>query len=109
MLRRVRELALVGFDEALQLAFQPSECLLLEDLRARPGDPELPLDRVQRPLLSIEAEAELEHLPFELRQPAERRPDSLPSQRGSGFLGRIRSLGVGEEVAKLGVALTPAV
>ena len=68
-LRRVREVALVDFDDAFQLAFEPSECLLLQDPRARRRDPELPLDRIQRPLLSVEPEAELEHLPFKVGQP----------------------------------------
>jgi hypothetical protein len=68
-LRRVREVALVDFDDAFQLAFEPGECLLLQDPRARPGDPELQFDRIQRPLLSVEAEAKLEYLPFEVGQP----------------------------------------
>ncbi len=58
-------------------------------------------DRLERPWLALEPEPQLQDPPLALRQRIERTPDTLLAQRLLGFVERIRSLAVGEEIAEL--------
>ena len=66
---------------------------------------ELVPDRLERPGLALEAEAQLENAPLALRQRVERTPDTLLAQRLLGLVERIRGLAVGEEVAELALVV----
>src|SRR5207253_6699079 len=58
-------------------------------------------DRLERPGLAFEAEAQLEDAALALRQRVERTPDTLPAKRLLGFLERIRGVAVREEISQL--------
>src|SRR3954454_8822168 len=69
------------------------------------GQVELVTDRLERPRLALEAEAQLEDPPLALRKPIERLPHALPPERLLGLFERVRSLAVGEEVAELALVV----
>ena len=58
-------------------------------------------DRLERPRLALEAEAQLEDAPLPLRKRVERPADALAPERLLGLLERVGGLAVGEEVAEL--------
>src|SRR5205807_6538672 len=62
---------------------------------------ELVADRLERPRLALEPEAELEDAPFPLGERVEGPPDALAPQRLLRLVERIGSLAVGEQVAEL--------
>src|SRR5207247_5390332 len=62
-------------------------------------------DRLERPRLALEAEAELEDAALPLGQRVERAADALAAERLLGLVERIRGLAVGEEVAELALVV----
>src|SRR4029079_13763381 len=58
-------------------------------------------DRLERPRVSLEAEAELENAPLTLGEGIERFADSLLAEGLLGLVERVRSFAVGEEIAEL--------
>ena len=94
-----------GVDDALELDAQ-----LRPGRRARAGAPargyaELAADRLQRLLVAVEAEAELEDPPLALGELLERIAHGPPAECLAGLVGRIDRGRVGEQVAELAVAL----
>ena len=69
------------------------------------GQVELVPDRLERPRLALEAEAQLEDPPLALRKRVERTAHALAAQRLLGFLERIGGLAVGEEIAELALVV----
>ena len=66
---------------------------------------ELVADRLERPRLALEAEAQLEDPPLSLGKCLERAPHTLPAQRLLGLVERIGRLAVGEQVAELALVV----
>ena len=62
-------------------------------------------DRLERPRLPLEPEAELEDAPLPLGEGVERAPDALTPEGLLGLVERISSLEVGEEVAELALVV----
>src|SRR5213078_5403908 len=62
-------------------------------------------DRLERPRLAVEAEAQLEDPPLALGQGVERPPHALAAKRLLGLVERIGSLAVREEVAELALVV----
>ena len=76
--RGTRELVLRRFHDVLQLDSQVGKGVLLEPADSLPGDAELALDRLERLLLPVEAEAQLEDPALELGKRL-RAPCELPA------------------------------
>src|ERR671911_668016 len=66
---------------------------------------ELVADRLERPGLAFEPEAELEDPPLALGQRIQCAPDALLAQRLLGLVERIRGFAVGEQVAELALVV----
>jgi hypothetical protein len=62
-------------------------------------------NRLERPRLALEPEAELEDAPLALWKRVERTSDALPAERLLGLVERIRGLAVGEQVAELALVV----
>ena len=62
---------------------------------------ELVADRLERPRLALEPEAELEDAALPLGQRVERLADALPAQRLLGLVERVGRLAVGEQISEL--------
>src|SRR4030095_16194738 len=62
-------------------------------------------DRLERPGLALETEAELEDPALAFRERVERTPDALLAQRLLGLVERIRGLAVGEQIATLSLVV----
>src|SRR4029450_5757451 len=75
--------------------------LALELANALAREVELVPDRLERPRLTLEPEAQLEDAPLPLGEGVECAADALPAQRLFGLVERIRCLAVGEEIAEL--------
>src|SRR6266516_1567185 len=101
-------LAELGSD-GLELAQrgQPRQRLALELPDALAGQVELVADRLERPRLALEAEAQLEDAPFPLGQGVEGPADTLAEERLLGLVERVGSLAVGEEIAELALVIRP--
>src|SRR5581483_4965480 len=67
---------------------------------------ELVADRLERPGLALEAEAQLQDPPLPLRERVERAADALLAQRLLRLVERIRGLAVGEEIAQLALVVS---
>src|ERR671938_2151179 len=91
-------------DQVAQRA-EPGERLALELADALARQVELVPDRLERPRLALEPEAELEDSPLALGQGVERPAHALAPQRLLGLVERIRGLAVGEEVAELALVV----
>src|SRR6187455_1265934 len=81
------------------------ERLALELTDALAGEIELVSDRLERPRLALEPEAELQDAPLALGKRVERPPDALPAERLLGLVERVRGLAVREEVAALALVV----
>src|SRR4029079_3149850 len=77
------------------------ERLTLELTNALAREVELVANRLERPRLALEPEAELENAPLALRKSVERPADALPAKRLLGLVERIGCLAVCEEVTEL--------
>src|SRR3954447_26601547 len=84
---------------------EPGERLTLELADALARQVELVADRLERPRLALEPEAELEDAPLALRERVERLPDPLLAQRLLGLVERVGGLAVGEQVAELALVV----
>src|SRR5215813_3106003 len=84
---------------------EPGQRLPLELADALARQIELVPDRLERPGLAFEAEAELENPPLALGQRIERPPYTLAAERLLGLLERICGLAVGEQVAELALVV----
>src|SRR5436309_8858591 len=84
---------------------QAGECLAFELPDALAGQVELVADRLERPGLAFEAEAQLEDAAFPLREGVESAPDALAPQRLLRLVERIGGLAVGEQVAELALVV----
>ena len=62
-------------------------------------------DRLERPRLALEPEAQLEDPPLALGQRVERLADALAAERLLGLVERVGGLAVGEEVAELALVV----
>src|SRR5256885_4076683 len=91
-------------DEVAQRA-EPGERLTLELADPLPRQVELVPDRLERPRLTLEAEAQLENPPLALRKSLERTPHALPAQRLLRLVEGIDRLAVGEQVAELALVV----
>src|SRR3954470_4350415 len=93
--------------DGLQLAQrgEPGEGLALELADALARQVELVPDRLERPGLAFEAEAQLEDPPLTLRKRVERPPHTLAPERFLGLLERVGSLAVGEQIAELALVV----
>src|SRR3954452_11173090 len=80
---------------------EPRQRLAFELPDALARQVELVADRLERPGLSLEAEAQLEDPTLPLREGVERLADVLAAERLLRLVERIRSLAVGEQVAEL--------
>src|SRR5438876_1094620 len=80
---------------------QPRQRLALELANPLASQIQLVPDRLERPGLALEAEAQLEDAPLALRQSIECLAHTLPAQRLLGLVERIRSLAIGEQVTEL--------
>src|SRR5689334_22038939 len=90
-----------GEPSELAESSQPRERLTLELPDALTRQVELVPDRLERPRLAFEPEAQLEDAPLALRQGVERLADVLAAERLLGLVERIRRLAVGKQVAEL--------
>src|SRR5206468_11163767 len=66
---------------------------------------ELVADRLERPRLALEAEAQLEDAPLALGERVERAPDALTPERLLRLVERVGGLTVGEQVAELALVV----
>src|SRR5439155_15491942 len=91
----------------LQLAQGCKACqrLALELADALAREVELVPDRLERPGLAIEAEAQLEDPPLALGQGVESAPHALAAERLLGLVKRVGGLAVGEEIAELALVV----
>ena len=64
-------------------------------------------DRLERPRLALEAEAQLEDPPLPLGQGVEGTPYALAAERLLGLFERVSRLAVGEEIAQLALVVGP--
>ena len=92
-------------DDAVQLVRNLRERMPFELSHALARDAQLACDRVQRLLLSLEAEAKLEEAPLALRECLERASNRSPAKRFAGFLRRVECIGIGEKVSELAVSV----
>src|SRR6188508_3024082 len=97
--RPCRRLSSYGLEVAQR--GEPGERLALELANPFARQVELVADRLQRPRLALEAEAELEDPPLALGQRIQRLADALAAQRLLGLVERVGGLAVGEQVAEL--------
>ena len=81
------------------------ERLALELANALAREPELGADRLERPRIALEPEAQLEDAPLALGERVERLADALLAQRLLGLVERVRGLAVGEEIAELALVV----
>ena len=95
----------VGADDVLQLVLKTRQCPGLDLAHALARQSELLADRLERPLLAREAEAELEHAAVRLLESLDCAPYLEPLQRLVGLVGRVDGAAVGEQVAELAVAV----
>ena len=84
---------------------EPRERLALELAHALARQVELVADRLERPRLAVEPEAELEDPPLALGERVERLADALPAERLLGLVERVGGLAVGEQVAELALVV----
>src|SRR5712691_4032551 len=84
---------------------EPGESLALELPDALARQVELVSDRLERPGLALEAEAELQDAALALGQGVESPPDALAPERLLGLVERIRGLAVGEQVSELALVI----
>src|SRR5207249_1772188 len=91
-------------DEVSQRA-EAGERLTLELADPLSRQVELVADRLERPGLALEAEAQLEDPPLALRKRLERTPHALAAERLLGLVERIGGLAVGEQVAELALVV----
>src|SRR3954453_6737917 len=84
---------------------QPRQRLALELADALARQIELVADRLERPGLALEAEAQLQDPALPLGQRVERAPHALAAERLLGLVERIGGLAVGEEVAELALVV----
>ena len=84
---------------------QACERLSLELPDALARQIELVPDRLERPRLALEAEAQLEDAPLALRQSVERLAHALAAERLLRLVERIGGLAVGEQVAELALVV----
>lgn len=103
--RRFGEFLARRLDHALKLNRKPGERLLLELADSLSSHSDLASDRIERLLLTDEAEAKLDDASLSLGELLERGSHSVSPQRISCDLGRIDGLRVGEEVSELTVAV----
>src|ERR1044072_5742179 len=80
---------------------EPGQRLALELPDALARQVELVSDRLERPGLALEAEAQLEDATLPLGERVERPPHTLAAERLLGLFERVGRLAVGEEVAEL--------
>src|SRR5436190_14410670 len=80
---------------------EPCERLTFELPDALTRQVELVPDRLERPRLALEPEAQLEDPPLAFRQRVERLAHTLAAQRLLGLLEWIRGFAVGEQVAEI--------
>src|SRR6266516_678180 len=99
-------LAELGSD-GLELAqgSEPRQRLALELSNALAGEVELVPDRLERPGLALEAEAQLEDAPFPLGEGVKGPTHTLAEERLLGLVERVGGLAVGEEVAELALVI----
>src|SRR5207244_976580 len=99
-------LAELGSD-GLELAQrgEPRQRLALELPDALAGQVELVADRLERPGLALEAEAQLEDAPFPLGQGGKGPTHTLAAKRLFGLVERVGGLAVGEEIAELSLVV----
>src|SRR5262249_55706817 len=90
-----------------QLHLETCHRVALELPHPLAGQAELLADRVERPRLALEAEAQLHDARLALAELLEGRPDGLAAERLARLLGRIDGRRAGEEVAELAVAVGP--
>src|SRR5436853_1038381 len=91
-------------DEASERA-QAGQSLALELTNALARQVELVADRLERPRLAVEPEAQFEDPPLALRKRLESPPDALPAERFLGLVERIGGLAVGEQIAQLALVV----
>ena len=84
---------------------QPRERLTFELPNALARQVELVADRLERPRLALEAEAQLEDAPLALGERVERPPDALAAKRLLRLVERVGRVTVGEEVAELALVV----
>src|SRR5581483_960695 len=84
---------------------EPRERLALELAHPLARQVELLADRLERPRLALEPEAELEDPPLPLRQRVERLAHALPAKRLLGLVEGIGGLAVREQVAELALVV----
>src|SRR6266576_2263561 len=85
---------------------EPRQRLTFELPNALARQVELVADRLERPRLALEAEAELEDATLPLGQRVERAADALTAERFLGLFERIRGLAVGEQVSELALVVS---
>jgi hypothetical protein len=88
-------------DHFLELSREPGKRLLLELANSLSGDSDLASDRVERLLLSGEAEAKLEDASLPLGKGLESGPHCILSHRVARHFGGIDGVRVGEEISEL--------
>src|SRR6266508_4357370 len=86
---------------------EPGESLALELTNALARQIELVADRLERPRLAFEAEAELEDAALPLGQGVQCAPNPLAPERLFGLVERVRGLAIGEEIAELALVVSP--
>src|SRR5437764_8100310 len=104
-LRRACKLVGRDRDDALEAPLEPCKTLTLDLPDALAAETELLADLLQRCRLAGEAVAHLEHTALAIRQLGQRALHCVPAVRVGSLLHRILSLGIGEEVAELAVAV----
>src|SRR5436190_8241580 len=97
------ELVAVDLDDAVERDRQLRERLALELPNTLAVETERLADRLERLALAVEAETKLQDPPLALRQPRQRLANGLSLERLRGFLRRILSGRIAEEVAELSV------
>src|ERR671933_2584536 len=98
----LRRAATLGRDrDEVAQSTEPGERLALELADALPRQVELVPDRLERPRLALEAEAELEDSALPLGEGVERAPHTLAAERLLGLVEGIGGLAVGEQVTEL--------
>src|SRR6478609_9390280 len=84
---------------------EPRQRLALELPYPLAGQVELVADRLERPRLTVEPEAQLEDPPLPLGERVERLADVLAAEGLLGLVERIRGLAVGEEISELALVV----
>src|SRR4051794_39452063 len=84
---------------------QAGQSLALELPDALARQVELMADRLERPRLAVEAEAQLEDAAFPLRKGVESAPHALAAERLLGLLERVGGLAVCEEISELALVV----